>query len=115
MPLIQGTDVHGHLKGAKGRVPHHDLDEQRRQPEQGMRQYKVIHIKETAEQPAIPILIKMWDRLSCLGAIWFFMLRADAAGGNKALSFARAVPRRSRCSRRRSLSKMWRVDEAKED
>ncbi len=22
---IQGTDVHGHLKGAEGRVPHHHL------------------------------------------------------------------------------------------
>ena len=90
---IQGTDVHGQLKGQKDpfhtTISSNNVDSLTKE----LRSNKVIFdIKEPQSNLLVPILINVGPFV-LLGAIWFFMLRQMQAGGNKALSFGKSRAR----------------------
>ena len=113
---IQGTDVHGHLKGAKDEfhttISTNNVDSLSKE----LRQYKVnFNIKEPQSNLLIPILINVGPFV-LLGAIWFFMLRQMQAGGNKALSFGKSRARLLSMQQKKVTFKdVAGVDEAKEE
>jgi cell division protease FtsH len=113
---IQGTDVHGHLKGAKDEfhttISTNNVDSLSKE----LRQYKVnFNIKEPQSNLLIPILINVGPFV-LLGAIWFFMLRQMQAGGNKALSFGKSRARLLSMQQKKITFKdVAGVDEAKEE
>ena len=113
---IQGTDVHGQLKGQKD--PFHttissgNVDSLTKE----LRSSKVsFDIKEPQSNLLIPILINVGPFV-LLGAIWFFMLRQMQAGGNKAMSFGKSRARLLSMQQKKVTFKdVAGVDEAKEE
>jgi cell division protease FtsH len=113
---LQGTEVHGHLKGAKDEFHTtitSNLDDSLTKE---LRSNKVsINIKEPQNSILIPLLINIGPFV-LLGAIWFFMLRQMQSGGNKALSFGKSRARLLSMQQKKVTFKdVAGVDEAKEE
>jgi cell division protease FtsH len=114
---IQGTDVHGHLKGQK--------DEFHTQIASGLvdsltkelRANKVsTNIKEPQNNGLMLQILFNVGPFVLIGAIWFFMLRQMQSGGNKALSFGKSRARLLSMQQKKVTFKdVAGVDEAKEE
>jgi len=113
---IQGTEVHGHLKGAKDEyhttITANNVDSLSKE----LRSSKVtFDIKAEQNNFLIPLLINIGPFV-LLGAIWFFMLRQMQSGGNKALSFGKSRARLLSMQQKKVTFKdVAGVDEAKEE
>jgi len=113
---IQGTEVHGHLKGAKDEfhttISTNNVDSLTKE----LRQYKVsFNIKDPQSNILLPLLFNVGPFV-LLGAIWFFMLRQMQSGGNKALSFGKSRARLLSMQQKKVTFKdVAGVDEAKEE
>jgi len=113
---IQGTDVHGHIKGQKDEfhttISTNNVDSLTKE----LRQYKVsFNIKEPQNSMLWPLLLNIGPFV-LLGAIWFFMLRQMQSGGNKALSFGKSRARLLSMQQKKVTFKdVAGVDEAKEE
>jgi len=113
---IQGTEVHGQLKGVKD--PFHTIISTSNADSlaKELRAAKVsFDIKDPQSNLLIPILINVGPFV-LLGAIWFFMLRQMQSGGNKALSFGKSRARLLSMQQKKVTFKdVAGVDEAKEE
>jgi cell division protease FtsH len=114
--VIQGTDVHGHLKGQKDEfhttISAGLVDSLAKE----LRANKVT-FSNKAEQSnlLLPILFNVGPFV-LIGAIWFFMLRQMQSGGNKALSFGKSRARLLSMQQKKVTFKdVAGVDEAKEE
>jgi cell division protease FtsH len=114
--IIQGTDVHGHLKGSKDEfhttVASGEVDSLAKE----LRASKVTFSnKEPQSSMLLPILFNVGPFV-LIGAIWFFMLRQMQSGGNKALSFGKSRARLLSMQQKKVTFKdVAGVDEAKEE
>jgi len=114
--VIQGTEVHGHLKGAKDEfhttIASGTVDSLTKE----LRSNKVsFSIKEPQSNMLLPILFNVGPFV-LIGAIWFFMLRQMQSGGNKALSFGKSRARLLSMQQKKVTFKdVAGVDEAKEE
>jgi cell division protease FtsH len=114
--VIQGTDLHGHLKGQK--------DEFHTQIASGLvdsvaKELRANKVSTTIKEPQsnllLPILFNVGPFV-LIGAIWFFMLRQMQSGGNKALSFGKSRARLLSMQQKKVTFKdVAGVDEAKEE
>ncbi len=112
---IQGTELHGHLKGSKDQF-HTTIPANTDSLTKELRQYKVDTIFK-AEQSSIllPILFNAGPFI-LLGVIWFFFMRQMQSGGNKALSFGKSRARLLSMQQKKVTFKdVAGVDEAKEE
>jgi cell division protease FtsH len=114
--IIQGTEVHGQLKGAKDEfhttISVNNVDSLTKE----LRAAKVtFSIKEPQNSILLPLLFNVGPFV-LLGAIWFFMLRQMQSGGNKALSFGKSRARLLSMQQKKVTFKdVAGVDEAKEE
>src|SRR6185437_1493968 len=114
--VIQGTELHGHLKGAKDEfhttIAAGLVDSVAKE----LRANKVsTSIKEPQSTMLLPILFNVGPFV-LIGAIWFFMLRQMQSGGNKALSFGKSRARLLSMQQKKVTFKdVAGVDEAKEE
>jgi cell division protease FtsH len=114
--IIQGTEVHGQLKGAKDEfhttISANNVDSLTKE----LRAAKVtFSIKEPQNSILLPLLFNVGPFV-LLGAIWFFMLRQMQSGGNKALSFGKSRARLLSMQQKKVTFKdVAGVDEAKEE
>ncbi len=112
---LQGTDLHGHLKGQKDEF-HTTI------PASTDTLITKLHaanvhfaIKEQSSNLPLQLLINIGPFV-LLGAIWFFMLRQMQSGGNKALSFGKSRARLLSMQQKKVTFKdVAGVDEAKEE
>jgi cell division protease FtsH len=115
---IQGSMVHGHLKGAKAADEFHtdittnNIDSLTKE----LRAAKVsFSIAKEQTSFLLPLLFNVGPFV-LLGAIWFFMLRQMQSGGNKALSFGKSRARLLSMQQKKVTFKdVAGVDEAKEE
>jgi len=113
---IQGTEVHGQLKGAKDEfhttISANNVDSLTKE----LRAAKVtFSIKDPQNSILLPLLFNVGPFV-LLGAIWFFMLRQMQSGGNKALSFGKSRARLLSMQQKKITFKdVAGVDEAKEE
>jgi cell division protease FtsH len=113
---IQGTEVHGQLKGAKDEfhttISANNVDSLTKE----LRAAKVtFSIKDPQNSILLPLLFNVGPFV-LLGAIWFFMLRQMQSGGNKALSFGKSRARLLSMQQKKVTFKdVAGVDEAKEE
>ena len=113
---IQGTDVHGQLKGAKDEfhtvISSNNVDSLSKE----LRTAKIpFEIKEPQNSILIPILINLGPFVLLIG-IWFFFMRQMQSGGNKALSFGKSRARLLSMQQKKITFKdVAGVDEAKEE
>src|SRR5271157_4870503 len=113
---IQGSEVHGHLKGAKDEfhttISANNTDSLSKE----LRASKVnFNIKDPQSNILLPLLFNVGPFV-LLGAIWFFMLRQMQSGGNKALSFGKSRARLLSMQQKKVTFKdVAGVDEAKEE
>ena len=114
---IQGTDVHGHMKGAKDEF-HTTITANSTStacPRNFVPARVTFDIKPEQNSILIPLLINIGPFV-LLGAIWFFMLRQMQSGGNKALSFGKSRARLLSMQQKKVTFKdVAGVDEAKEE
>jgi cell division protease FtsH len=114
--VIQGTELHGHLKGQKDEfhttIAAGNVDSLTKE----LRSNKVtFSIKEPQSNLLLPILFNVGPFV-LIGAIWFFMLRQMQSGGNKALSFGKSRARLLSMQQKKVTFKdVAGVDEAKEE
>jgi cell division protease FtsH len=113
---IQGTEVHGHLKGSKdgfhttiGAGSNEILEKE-------LRAAKVsFQMKDAQGNMLVPILLNAGPFI-LLGVIWFFFMRQMQSGGNKALSFGKSRARLLSMQQKKVTFKdVAGVDEAKEE
>ena len=113
---IQGTDVHGHMKGAK--------DEFHTTIQSGLvdslaKELRSNKVSTTIKDPPNNNLWMLMINIGpfvLIGAIWFFMLRQMQSGGNKALSFGKSRARLLSMQQKKVTFKdVAGVDEAKEE
>lgn len=115
--VIQGTDVHGHLKGAKDEfhttISSGNVDALSKE----LRSNKVtFSIKEPQNNGLMLQILFNVGPFVLIGAIWFFMLRQMQSGGNKALSFGKSRARLLSMQQKKVTFKdVAGVDEAKEE
>jgi cell division protease FtsH len=113
---IQGTEVHGQLKGAKDEIhtiiSSNNVDSLSKE----LRAAKVpFDIKDPQNSILIPILINLGPFVLLIG-IWFFFMRQMQSGGNKALSFGKSRARLLSMQQKKVTFKdVAGVDEAKEE
>ena len=113
---IQGTDVHGQLKGAKDEfhtvISSNNVDSLSKE----LRTAKIpFEIKEPQNSILITILINLGPFVLLIG-IWFFFMRQMQSGGNKALSFGKSRARLLSMQQKKITFKdVAGVDEAKEE
>jgi cell division protease FtsH len=113
---IQGTKVHGHLKGSKDEfhttISTNNVDSLTKE----LRTNKVtFNIEDVSSNVPLQLLINIGPFV-LLGAIWFFMLRQMQSGGNKALSFGKSRARLLSMQQKKVTFKdVAGVDEAKEE
>jgi cell division protease FtsH len=112
---IQGSDLHGHLKGSKDQF-HTTVGANYEDLKKAMLAANVnFSIKEPQSNLLIPLLINIGPFI-LIGAIWFFMLRQMQSGGNKALSFGKSRARLLSMQQKKVTFKdVAGVDEAKEE
>jgi cell division protease FtsH len=114
--VIQGTDLHGHLKGAKDEFHTTIASGLVDSVAKELRSNKVsTTIKDPQSNLLLPILFNVGPFV-LIGAIWFFMLRQMQSGGNKALSFGKSRARLLSMQQKKVTFKdVAGVDEAKEE
>ncbi len=112
---IQGTELHGHLKGSKDQF-HTTIPSNTDSLTKDLHTYKVsFTIKDPQNNILLPLLFNVGPFV-LLGAIWFFMLRQMQSGGNKALSFGKSRARLLSMQQKKITFKdVAGVDEAKEE
>jgi cell division protease FtsH len=113
---IQGTKVHGHLKGSKDEfhttISTNNVDSLTKE----LRANKVTFDLEDVSSNWQLQLLESIGPFILLGAIWFFMLRQMQSGGNKALSFGKSRARLLSMQQKKVTFKdVAGVDEAKEE
>ena len=114
---IQGTEIHGHLKGAKDEfhttISSNNVDSLSKE----LRANKVgFDIKDPQNNGMLLQILFNVGPFILLGAIWFFMLRQMQSGGNKALSFGKSRARLLSMQQKKVTFKdVAGVDEAKEE
>jgi cell division protease FtsH len=113
---IQGTDVHGHLKGSKDEF-HTTIS-----GNTADNLAKELHTAKTHFDLKDPQNNYMLQALMSLGpfvlliAVWFFFMRQMQAGGNKAMSFGKSRARLLSMQQKKITFKdVAGVDEAKEE
>ena len=113
--VIQGSDLHGHLKGSKEEF-HTYVGQNFEDLKKAMLASGVnFSIKEQQSNLLLPILFNIGPFV-LIGAIWFFMLRQMQSGGNKALSFGKSRARLLSMQQKKVTFKdVAGVDEAKEE
>ena len=113
---IQGTELHGHLKGSKDQF-HTTVGGNYEDLKKAMLAAKVnFSIKEPQNNILLPAMLFNVGPFVLLGAIWFFMLRQMQSGGNKALSFGKSRARLLSMQQKKVTFKdVAGVDEAKEE
>jgi cell division protease FtsH len=113
---IQGTDVHGQIKGAKDpfhtTISSNNVDSLTKE----LRSNKVqFDIKEPPNNFIGPLLLNALPIVLIVG-FWFFMMRQMQSGGNKALSFGKSRARLLSMQQKKVTFKdVAGVDEAKEE
>ena len=113
---IQGTDVHGQIKGQKDpfhtTISTNNVDSLTKE----LRANKVVFdIKDPQNNILIPLLINAAPIVLIVG-FWFFMMRQMQSGGNKALSFGKSRARLLSMQQKKVTFKdVAGVDEAKEE
>jgi len=113
---IQGTDVHGQIKGAKDgfhtTISSNNVDSLTKE----LRSNKVVFdIKEPQNNYLVPLLLNAAPIVLIVG-FWFFMMRQMQSGGNKALSFGKSRARLLSMQQKKVTFKdVAGVDEAKEE
>ncbi|MGD0894063.1 MAG: ATP-dependent zinc metalloprotease FtsH [Terracidiphilus sp.] len=113
---IQGTDVHGQIKGAKDQfhttISSNNVDSLTKE----LRANKVVFdIKEPQNNYLVPLLLNAAPIVLIVG-FWFFMMRQMQSGGNKALSFGKSRARLLSMQQKKVTFKdVAGVDEAKEE
>jgi len=112
---IQGTELHGHMKGSKDQF-HTTIPTNTDSLTKDLHASKVsFSIKDPQSNILLPILFNVGPFV-LLGAIWFFMLRQMQSGGNKALSFGKSRARLLSMQQKKITFKdVAGVDEAKEE
>jgi cell division protease FtsH len=113
---IQGTELHGHLKGSPKDQFHTTIPANTDSLAKDLRAAKVNFVyKEPQNNLLLPILFNVGPFV-LIGAIWFFMLRQMQSGGNKALSFGKSRARLLSMQQKKVTFKdVAGVDEAKEE
>ncbi len=113
---IQGTELHGHLKGSPKDQFHTTIPANTDSLAKDLRAAKVNFVyKEPQSNLLLPILFNVGPFV-LIGAIWFFMLRQMQSGGNKALSFGKSRARLLSMQQKKVTFKdVAGVDEAKEE
>ncbi len=114
--VIQGTDLHGHMKATPKEEFHTTVGSNYEDLEKAMLAANVnFSIKELQSNILLPLLFNVGPFI-LLGAIWFFMLRQMQSGGNKALSFGKSRARLlSMQQKKMTFKDVAGVDEAKEE
>jgi cell division protease FtsH len=114
--VIQGTDLHGHLKATPKEEFHTTVGSNYEDLKKAMLAANVnFSIKEPQSNILLPLLFNVGPFV-LLGAIWFFMLRQMQSGGNKALSFGKSRARLlSMQQKKMTFKDVAGVDEAKEE
>jgi len=114
--VIQGDELHGHLKASPKDQFHTTLPTNYEDLEKAMLASKVnFTIKEPQSNVLIPLLINVGPFVLLI-AVWFFMLRQMQSGGNKALSFGKSRARLLSMQQKKVTFKdVAGVDEAKEE
>ena len=112
---IQGTELHGHLKGAKDQF-HTTIPANTDSLTKDLHTNKVsFTIKDPQNSILLPLLFNVGPFV-LLGAIWFFFMRQMQSGGNKALSFGKSRARLLSMQQKKITFKdVAGVDEAKEE
>ncbi len=113
---IQGTELHGHMKGSKDQF-HTTIPGNSDTLVKELHTYKVtFNIKDPQNNGLLLQLLFNIGPFILLGAIWFFMLRQMQSGGNKALSFGKSRARLLSMQQKKVTFKdVAGVDEAKEE
>ena len=113
---IQGTELHGHLKGSPKDQFHTTIPTSTDMLIDKLHTAKVnFQLKDPQSNLFWPLLINIGPFI-LLGAIWFFMLRQMQSGGNKALSFGKSRARLLSMQQKKITFKdVAGVDEAKEE
>jgi len=113
---IQGTELHGHMKGSKDQF-HTTIPPNTDSLTKDLHSYKVqFTIKDPQNNGLLLQLLFNVGPFVLLGAIWFFMLRQMQSGGNKALSFGKSRARLLSMQQKKVTFKdVAGVDEAKEE
>jgi cell division protease FtsH len=114
--IIQGTELHGHMKAAPKDQFHTNIPGSTDTLINKLHASKVsIQIKDPQSNILLPLLFNIGPFV-LLGAIWFFMLRQMQSGGNKALSFGKSRARLLSMQQKKVTFKdVAGVDEAKEE
>ncbi len=114
--IIQGDELHGHLKVSPKDQFHTTLPGDYEDLLKAMIAAKVnFSIKEPQNNVLIPLLINAGPFVLLI-AVWFFMLRQMQSGGNKALSFGKSRARLLSMQQKKVTFKdVAGVDEAKEE
>jgi cell division protease FtsH len=112
---IQGTELHGHLKGSKDPF-HTTIPSNTDTLQKELHTAKVnFTIKDAQSNILLPILFNAGPFV-LLGVIWFFFMRQMQSGGNKALSFGKSRARLLSMQQKKVTFKdVAGVDEAKEE
>jgi cell division protease FtsH len=116
--VVQGMEVHGHLKGEGKELPQFHTTVPTNYPDMftQLNDAKVsTTIKDAQGSLLWPILMNVGPLVLILG-IWFFLMRQMQAGGNKAMSFGKSRARLLSLQQKKITFKdVAGVDEAKEE
>ncbi|HEX4030796.1 MAG TPA: ATP-dependent zinc metalloprotease FtsH [Terracidiphilus sp.] len=114
--VIQGNELHGHLKISPKDQFHTTIPTNYEDLEKTLLANKVnVSIKDPQSNILLPLLFNVGPFV-LLGAIWFFMLRQMQSGGNKAMSFGKSRARLLSMQQKKVTFKdVAGVDEAKEE
>jgi cell division protease FtsH len=113
---IQGTDVHGHLKGAKDEfhttISGNTADSLAKELHTAKTHFD---LKDPNNNYLVQALISLGPFVLLIG-VWFFFMRQMQAGGNKAMSFGKSRARLLSMQQKKITFKdVAGVDEAKEE
>jgi cell division protease FtsH len=113
---IQGTDVHGHLKGSKDEfhttISGNTADNLAKELHTAKTHFD---LKDPQSNYLVQALISLGPFVLLIG-IWFFFMRQMQAGGNKAMSFGKSRARLLSMQQKKITFKdVAGVDEAKEE
>jgi cell division protease FtsH len=116
---VQNVEVHGHLKGADGKVQdsfHTTIPTNYPSMYDQLDKAKVLtNIKDGSSNFFLPLLLNIGPLVLILG-IWFFIMRQMQSGGNKAMSFGKSRARLLSMQQKKITFKdVAGVDEAKEE
>ena len=113
---IQGTEVHGHLKGSKDEfhtiISGNTADELAKELHAAKTHFD---LKDPQNNYLLQALISLGPFVLLIG-VWFFFMRQMQAGGNKAMSFGKSRARLLSMQQKKiTFKEVAGVDEAKEE